>query len=120
MAAIISEAVRLSQRVSYGNLCNVLDAAVEEHEAGRLPNAFAMYQEAIGIWLRYKWVETSGNYRTGIVEPERFLQKLNSGLHIDKFTKEHIQNAMRQPGVMTHRAVDIVAGIVGAVVLDRV
>lgn len=117
---IVPESTRLAQRHSYGNLCSVLDAAVEEHESGRLMNAFAAYQEALGIWLRYKWVEKSGNHRTGIKEPERFLNKLQSGLHIDRFTHKHIHNAMQQPAEMNYRAVDIVAGIVGAVVLDRV
>lgn len=117
---IVPESMRLAQRHNYGNLCSVLDAAIEEHEAGRLMNAFAAYQEALGIWLRYKWIEKSGNHRTGINEPERFLNKLQSGLHVDRFTKDVIHSAMKQPVEMNFRAVDIVAGIVGAVVLDRV
>ncbi|MEM6654769.1 MAG: hypothetical protein AAF596_03110, partial [Planctomycetota bacterium] len=94
---VVPETLRLERRETHGDLTKVLLAATDEHEAGRLHNAFAAYREALGQWLRLNWIERSGRVNTPVTDGRSFLNKLRAGNHLDRWSFAAIEHALCLP-----------------------
>lgn len=116
---IISTADRLIQRVPYGNLTSVHEAALLELAAGNLKNAWALLQEALGEWLQATWREVSGRPNAGVTDRKALILKLYNRKSLDRWSFDLLNHAITHPHGYDLRRVDMLAGIVRVFVFDK-
>lgn len=116
---IISTADRLIQRVPYGNLTSVHEAALLELAAGNLKNAWALLQEALGEWLQATWREVSGKPNAGVTDRKALILKLYNRKFLDRWSFDLLNHAISHPHGYDLRRVDMLAGIVRVFVFDK-
>jgi hypothetical protein len=117
----VAEVQRKMHRIRYGDLESVMNRARYDHEIGDVSAAIGGYIEALGQWLRFKYVERCGITTSTVVkDPEILVERLRSGEFLEAYEARLILAALKVCREPSFRAADILRSIVTSLLLDRI
>ncbi|WP_425397852.1 hypothetical protein [Aeoliella sp.] len=115
------EQVRKMHRLRYGDLESVMKRSKYDHECGDLSAAIGGYIEALGQWLRLKFVERAGISPCSVVkDPMVLVDRLHAVDFLEPYESRLIRAALMAVGDPSWRAADILRALVTTLLLDRI
>jgi hypothetical protein len=92
---VVPTARRIDQRLRYGDVTSMRQAAQRELAAGNPDNAFACLQGALAHVLRLKWLAMPGHENSSITNAEALVLKLRCATKIDAWTHDVLMRTFR-------------------------
>jgi hypothetical protein len=93
---VVSNAARIDQRLRYGDIASMRQAARRELAAGNPTNAFVCLQGALSHALRLMWLAQPGHENSSITNAEALVKKLRSAMKIDSWTYDVLMLTFRR------------------------